>query len=155
MAATGTALVLAAALLALVGTGPADAASRYKTVTRTFSNTTSIMIPSSGAATPYPSEIPVGGLRSGKILSANLTLVNFSHPWSDDVDVIVSHRNAHRTVMSDVGGDSYVSNITLKLDDEAASQLSYEGPLTGGTFKPANYGPPDDFSPCRRPPRTR
>lgn len=38
MVATGMALVLAAALLALLATPPVDAASSYRVVTKTFSN---------------------------------------------------------------------------------------------------------------------
>ena len=155
LTATGLALVVASALpalLALLATGPADAASRFKAVTRTFSNPQQITIPSVGAATPsYPSEIPVGGLRRGKVLDANLTLVNLSHSWSEDVDVMVSHRGVDRTVMSDAGGGRAVSGITLELDDEAASQLPQVDPLTAGAFKPVNYGPPDDFFPSPAP----
>ncbi len=139
------ALAAAVALLALVATTqPADAAGRYKTVTKTFSNTAPITIPDTGnvqppyAATPYPSEISVGGLRRGTIRDANLTLKGFSHTFPGDVDVMVSHREVNRTVMSDVGGGDFTDNITLTLDDEAASPLPDDAQLTGGTFKPTN-----------------
>ena len=147
VAATG------AALLALVGMGPADAAGRYKTVTRTFSSAQPITIPSGGDATataaPYPSEIPVGGLRRGKVLDANLTLKGFGHDWAADVDVMVSHRGVNRTVMSDVGAGAFVENATLTLDDEAASPMPYYSELATGTFEPTNEEPtglaPDVF----------
>ena len=134
------ALVLAVALLALVATTqPADAAGRYKTVTKTFSNSQPITIPSSGLALPYPSEKNAGGFKKGKIRDVNLTLKNFIHTWPDDVDVMLSHRGVNRTVMSDVGGSFDVNNITLKLDDEAALPMPDHAQLTGGTFKPFNY----------------
>ena len=139
--ATGMALALAAvlALLAtLLATPPADAASRYKVVTKTFSNSQPITILAGGSATPYPSEKNASGFKKGKILDANLTLKNFSHTFPDDVDVMISHRGVNRTVMSDVGDSPDAINITLKLDDEAASPLPDFSQLTGGTFRPTN-----------------
>jgi hypothetical protein len=146
LGAVATALTLAAAVavLALLATQPADAASRFKTVTKTFSNSQPIAIPAgapdvtSGPAAPYPSEMNVGGFKKGKILDANLTLKNFSHDFPDDVDVMLSHGGANRTVLSDVGGSLDAINITLKLDDEAVSPLGDSAQLTGGTFKPNN-----------------
>ena len=137
--ATGLALVLAAALLALLATPPpADAASRYKTVTKTFSNRGFIDIPLYGTATPYPSEISVGGLKKGRILDANLTLRTFSHTLPPDVDVLVSHRGTNRLVMSDVGNGGEDSTYTLTLDDEAAGPLPSDGTLATGTYRPTN-----------------
>lgn len=157
--ATGMALVLAAALLALLATGPADAAGRYKTVTKTFSSTQPIAVPagapevSRGLAAPYPSEISVGGLRKGKILDANVTLKNFGHTYPEDVHVMLSHGMTDRTVMSSVGGSLAVNDITLRLDDEAALPLADEAHLIGGTFKPTNIGQPDSFpDPAPAPP---
>ena len=143
--ATGLAAVLAVALLALLMMQPADAASRYKVVTKTFSNSQQITIPSSGPAAPYPSEKNVGGFKKGEIRDVNLTLKNFSHTFPDDVNVMISHRGVNRTVMSDVGGDNAANNITLKLDDEAALPLRDEGALTAGTFKPTNIESTDTF----------
>ncbi len=136
---------LAGCLLAalLWTTASAEAAGRYKTVTRTFSNTDRIAIPdtrdvhSPYAATPYPSEKNVGGLKKGKILDVNLTLKNFSHTFPIDVDVMVSHRGVNRTVMSDVGTGEDASGATLRLDDEAAEPMGDAVPVSG-TFKPTN-----------------
>lgn len=140
------ALAAAVALLALVATTqPADAASRYKVVTKTFSNSQPITIPIAGPAVPYPSEKNASGFKKGKILDANVTLKNFSHTYPEDVEVMLSHRGVNRTVMSDVGGSFDALNITLKLDDEAALPLPDEAQLTGGTFKPTNIGSIDTF----------
>ncbi|MBA3423318.1 MAG: hypothetical protein H0U04_02040 [Rubrobacter sp.] len=139
--AAGLAVVLAVTVLALLATQPADAASKYKVVTRTFSNSQPITIPlGGGAATPYPSEKNASGFKKGRILDANLTLKTFSHTHPDDVDVMLSHRGVNRTVMSDVGGSGDALNIALKLDDEATLPLPDEAQLTGGTFKPTNFG---------------
>ena len=56
-------------ILVLLATSPAEAASRYKTATRIFSNPTAIQVPHSsvttreGPASPYPMEISVGRLK--------------------------------------------------------------------------------------------
>lgn len=148
--AAGLAAALAAALLALAMLAePAQAAT--KTVTKTFSSTQPIMIPSSGSAAPYPSEKNTGGFKKGKILDVNLTLKNFSHTFPADVDVMLSHRGAVRTVMSDVGAGITVNNITLTLDDEAANSLSGTTQLTAGAFKPTNLGAVVDSFPAPAP----
>lgn len=126
----------------------AEAAGRYKTVTKTFSNPSAITIDdSTGLATPYPSTVAAGGMRRGKILDANITLRGYTHGFSDDVDVrLVGPGGQNATIMSDVGGGSDVSNITLTLDDEAVDSLPDGGPLVSGTFKPTNLeGVVDDF----------
>jgi hypothetical protein len=115
----------------------ADAATRV--VTKTFSNPTQINIPSVGAAAPYPSEKSVQAFNRATILDVNLSLKNFSHTWPDDVDVLLSKGGITRTVMSDVGGSSDVTNITLNLDDEATNGfLSDNGQLVAGKFLPTN-----------------
>jgi hypothetical protein len=143
--AVGLALVLAAALLALVATPPADAAPRFKTVTRTFQNTGFVSIPSSGPATPYPGEEDLGGFKRGKTLDVNLTLEGFGHGSPSDVDVMLSHGGVDRTVMSDVGSGA-AGNVTLKLDDEAAVSLPGSTQLSSGAFKLTNIGTGDFFA---------
>lgn len=148
-AAVILAVAVAAFLLAiLVTTKPAEAAGRYKTVTKTFSNASAITIDdSTGLATPYPSPVAAGGMRRGKVLDANVTLRGYTHGFPDDVDVrLVGPGGQNATIMSDVGGGSDVSNITLTLDDEAVNPLPDGGPLVSGTFKPTNLeGVMDDF----------
>ena len=136
---TTLAMVLAVALLVLLTAGPAETASRYKVVTRTFSSNTPIVFPSlAGPAAPFPSDRKVGGFDQGKILDVNLTLKNFSHAFPDDVDMMLSHRGINRTVFSDVGGSIDANNIIVRLDDEAASPLPGSTQLSGGTFKPTD-----------------
>jgi len=144
-------LVLSAALAAclvaavLAATGPADAAPRFKTVTRTFQNPGFLAVSSVGPANPYPSEIAVGGLKRGKVLDANLTLKNFGHAFPSDVDVVLSHRGVDRTVFSDVGAGG-AGDVTLGLDDEAAGPLLENALLGGGAFRPTNIGAGDFFA---------
>lgn len=139
-------------MLAATVSQKADAAPRFKIVTKTFSSNAPIVFPSVGPATPYPSEKNAGGFKRGKIKDVNLTLKNFTHTFSDDADVMLSHRGVNRTVFSDVGGDNAVNNITIKLDDEATNLLADATAPTSGTFKPANFAVSgDDTSPSPAP----
>lgn len=151
----GLALVV---LASAVAPRKADAATQI--VTRTFSKAGQILIPdganvasdctigpTEGPAAPYPSEKSVGGFPRGtQIRDVNLTLKNYTQiDVPDDVDVLLVHKGRNRTVMSDVGGGDEVNNITLVLDDEAASFLPDEDQLVGGSFKPRNVDSGDGF----------
>jgi hypothetical protein len=145
------AIALALVVLSLaVAPKRADAATTV--VTRTFSNADQITIPAgaptdtAGAAAPYPSERSVQGFNQGTVLDVDLTLKNFSHTFPRDVDVLLSKVGRTRTVMSDAGGfGPGVSNITLRLNDEAPSALPENTNPAGGQFRPANYGGSDFF----------
>ena len=143
------AVALAAVLgVALLAKGPADAAGRYKSVTKTFHNFSPIAFNDNAPATPYPSPLAAGGMRWGKILDADVTLMGLTHTWPHDVNVhLVGPRGQNATIMSDVGGNFDVSNVTLTLDDEAANSMSEAGQLVGGTFKPSNPTEPLDSFP--------
>jgi hypothetical protein len=159
---TRRAVLLLAAVVALVlvvlavGATPkkADAGPRF--VTRTFGTAEQITIPENELAAPYPSEFNVGGFRRGsKIVDVNLTLRNYTHTFPDDVDVLLKKAgtNPSRTVMSDVGGDIDVNNITLVLDDEALNgPLPDEDQIVGGRFRPTNIGAVVDSFPAPAPP---
>ncbi len=126
---------------------------KFKTVTRTFSNATPITIPSTGIpANPFPSEIKVAGLKQGRLLDVNVTLSGFSHTFPDDVDVQLESPNLRRAViLSDVGSSDDVSNLTIKLDDQAAAFLPPNSLLGSGTFRPTNDGLVDNFPPPAAP----
>ena len=111
-----------------------------------LSNTTSIAIPSSGSASPYPSNIVVSGA-GGTVTKVTVTLNTFSHTFPDDVDVmLVGPSGQNAIIMSDVGGGNPgVTNLTFTLDDAAAGALPDAGPLTSGTFQPTNIGTGDTF----------
>ena len=107
----------------------------------TLSNTASITIPSSGAASPYPSAITVSGL-AGTITDVNATLKGFAHTWPDDVDILLVGPGGEKVVlMSDAGGGEAVSGIDLTFDDEAASDIPDSSPpaLTTGSYRPEDY----------------
>lgn len=112
-----------------------------QTVTQTFRNLTPIAIPETGSASPYPAAIGVTGLTNGAITDVNVTLEGFSHATSRDVDILLAPAhlpNLDAILMSDVGGPSDVSNLTVTFDDQAASALSFSSPLASGTFRPSN-----------------
>jgi hypothetical protein len=104
-----------------------------------FSNTTPITI-GNGAAVPYPSTIAVSGL-VGNITKVTMTITGFTHNFPDDVDMLLVAPNGALFVpWSDNGGNVAVSNLTITLDDAAATALPDTGPLTSGTFKPSDFG---------------
>jgi subtilisin-like proprotein convertase family protein len=117
-----------------------------KTVKKTFANDGAIAIPgdgnqTSGIARPYPSGIAVTGFKKAKITDLNLTLRGFGHEFPRDVDLLlVAPGGRNAVVMSDVGnnpdGDSDVSGLTLRLDDEATTPLPLNALLASGAFQP-------------------
>ncbi len=96
-------------------------------------------------ATPYPSNIPVSGM-TGTLTSVTVTLNNISHTFPDDMDLLlVGPTGVNAIIMADAGGSPDAVNVTLTLDDAAATALPDAGPLVSGTFKPSNFGPPETF----------
>src|SRR5215213_10835936 len=144
------AMILALALIALsLGTSARQADAATRLVTKTFTNSGQILIRAdavlpgcttsvSGPATPYPSEKDVTFPSGSHIRDVNLTLKNYTHTFPDDVDVLLKKGTHNRTVMSDVGSNEDVSNITLVLNDEATSALPNNVGLVDGSFKPRN-----------------
>jgi subtilisin-like proprotein convertase family protein len=106
---------------------------------QTFSNPTLIAIPSSGVATPYPSNIIVSGM-SSTISKVTVTLTNLTHTFPDDIDILlVSPSGRKMIIMSDAGGLNGVTNVTITLDDAAATAIPDAAALTTGSFRPGNY----------------
>jgi uncharacterized repeat protein (TIGR01451 family) len=113
--------------------------------TESAANEDSIFIPEIGTSFPYPSTLPVSELM-GVISQVTVTLTNFSHTFPDDVDVLlVSPAGTKLVLMSDVGGNHSVSNITLTFADAALASLPDSGPLVSGTYRPTDYEPDDLF----------
>src|SRR5215470_5052574 len=102
----------------------------------TFTNASTIVIPTVGPAMPYPSTIAVSGL-TGTISKVTVQLNGFAHGFPDDVDVLlVGPTGADLLILSDVGGSIAVSGVNLNLDDAAGSLMPDGGTLATGTYRP-------------------
>jgi len=111
----------------------------------TFANTNPIVIPDSGAATPYPSTLIVSGV-TGTVGKVTVTLSNLTHTFVEDVDVLLVGPTGHKAViLSDAGNPNGVVNATLTLD--AAAPLPDNGQILSGAYAPADYEPGDLFNP--------
>lgn len=111
----------------------------------TFTNATSISIPNSGSATPYPSAISVSGLPTS-ITKVTVSLNNYSHTFPDDVDMMLVAPNGTRMVISsDVCGNAPIANLNIVLDDAAANITPDAGTCVSTTYRPSNVGTADPF----------
>src|SRR5829696_7533068 len=70
----------------------------------------------------------------------------WSHTRPSDVDVLLVHGLQRRTVMSDAGVGSEVSNINIILNDQAGPVLPEFGEITTDSFQPRNYEGVHSFS---------
>jgi subtilisin-like proprotein convertase family protein len=111
----------------------------------TFTNATAVVIPSSGAATPYPSSIVVSGL-TGTISNVSVTLKNLSHTFPEDVGMLLVGPGGQKFVIIDgvIGGTPW-ANITYTLTDSAAGLIPKPGTPVSGSFKPTDYFTGDVF----------
>ncbi len=111
----------------------------------TGANENQINISDSGTASPYPGEIQISGL-NGLVTEVVVGLENFSHTAPDDVDILLVAPNGRSIVlMSDVGGNTPVNNVSLTFLDTAAQNLPDNSTLSTGVFKPTNFDAIDTF----------
>lgn len=135
-------------LFGLVSSGlfSATAISTSGSVTFTFSNTNFITLNTTNSlpnAAPYPSSVNVTGLAGLVVTKVTVTLQGFTHQSPSDVALLlVGPQNQRALLMAEVGGQdarySSVTNLTLVLDDDAASSLPVFSNLVSGTFKPTD-----------------
>lgn len=112
---------------------------------QTFNNPSPITIPSSGAATPYPSTINVSG-GPAAIEVITVSLFQMSHTWPDDVDIVLVAPNGDALVlMADVGGSTDVVNIDLNIFDGAPAAFPDATVIASGSYRPTNVGAVDAF----------
>ncbi len=109
----------------------------------TVSNSEPITIPSSGAATPYPSTITVDSA-PGTVAKVTVTLNGFNHTYPLDVDILLVGPGGQSVILlSDTGGATDVKDATLTFDDDAPT--SVPSVITSGTYMPTNGGMSDTF----------
>jgi subtilisin-like proprotein convertase family protein len=130
-----SALAVAALLVAVAS--PAGA--------QVFSNPTPLTIPSSGAASLYPSQILVSGV-AGTVGELTVTLVGLDHAYPADLDVLlVGPEGQNVTLMSDAGGGIDADDATLVFDDGAEQTTSIGDPITSGRYRPSNQAGSDAY----------
>lgn len=111
----------------------------------TFTNATSVAIPSVGPATPYPSTIGVSNV-SGTVLKAVVDLKGITHANPDDIDVLLVGPGGQKVLlMADAGGTADITGIDLTLDDAAAARLPDGTLISAGRFRPSNFSGSDTF----------
>lgn len=110
---------------------------------QTFSKLTPITIPDVGAATPYPSVIPVAGM-VGTIKDIVVRLNGIRQTYLGDVDVLLVGPDGKKAmIFSDVGSDSKPTNLNVALTDGAANSIG-NGPIQAGTYKPTDLSPNEE-----------
>ena len=108
-------------------------------------NTTPIGVPDFGAGAPYPSSIGVSGFPR-KLAKVTVTLDGVTHSFPDDLDLMLVDPSGHRVMlMSDAGGSTPVSNVTLTLDDDVLSPLPDASPMASVSARPSDYEVGDVF----------
>ncbi len=111
----------------------------------TFSYFDSILLNDLNRATPYPSTIAVQCV-PGLITHLAVTLHNLSHPYPDDLDILLVGPAGQAVVlMSDAGGGYPLNGADLTFDDGGAMDLPDSEPLYPDTYRPANFD--DDADP--------
>ena len=125
-------------------------------------NPNPISIPTSGAASPYPSNITVSGL-SGAITNVSVTLNSIQHHFANEVDILLVGPGGQKfVILSDVGSTTgFDIPATITLSDAGAVPIpnAPNGPIVSGIYKPANWGvsttdffaPPAPFAPYSHP----
>ncbi len=114
----------------------------------TFTNSTAVIIndaasqTSPGIANPYPSTINVSGLRgkiSGAPGSVKVRFNNFTHPYSQDIAIVLVGPTGAAFLLQDYAGDDALNGVTYTLSDDAAGLLPLEGTWKDGAYKPTAY----------------
>jgi uncharacterized repeat protein (TIGR01451 family) len=109
--------------------------------TLSFTNSSSMTIPGSGAASLYPSTIDLSGV-PGQISKVTVTVVGITHTFPDDLDILLVGPAGQKVMlMSDAGSGNALNNVQLTFDDSAASSLPDATQIAAGTFKPSDFAP--------------
>ncbi len=109
-----------------------------------FSNPSAITIPVGGAATPYSSNITVSGLPATGVKVGAVVLNGFNHTKSEDADIILQSPSGQNVILMSDAGSGNTGNVTYTFADNG-SFMTATAPNATGTYRPANWGVPDDF----------
>lgn len=121
------------------------AATSRNAAAQTYTNSTSIAVPTAGIlqgpASPYPSAITVSGAGS-QLTSISVTVSNFTHLYPADVDVLlVGPQGQNVMLMSDVGTFFPVAGLNFTFNNTASTSMPSGSMLMSGTFAPTNFDP--------------
>ncbi len=117
----------------------------------TYSNAAPIMINDNAAGSPYPSNITVSGL-SGTVTRVTVDLVDLTHTFPDDVDIMLVGPGGQNTLlMSDAGLGFDILRTNLTFDDAVPLALPDDTQISSGTYGPTNYDLTTDVFPAPAP----
>jgi len=123
-------------------------------------NPTPVTIPagapgtSSGPASSYPSSVLVAGLTNQVVNKVSVTLNRLTHTFPDDLDIeLVGPDGDACMVMSDAGGPTPISDLSLTLDRDVAAALPDSDPIPNSSrsWRPADWGGAADAMPAPAP----
>ena len=105
----------------------------------TFANPGTIIIPSSGTGTPYPSNIAVAGMPATGVSVQTVRLFGVNHTWGNDVDILLQSPTGQNVViMADAGGTAGIPNATYTFSDAGAA-MSTGGANPTGTYHTIDF----------------
>ena len=105
-----------------------------------------IDIPLMGLADPYPSAtVPISGLQ-GKIAHVSVTLNDFYHGRSSDVDVMLVGPTGKGVILMS-GAGTGIADEDITFDDDASEYLPYDTMISSGTYMPTDYRMAHAFPP--------
>jgi subtilisin-like proprotein convertase family protein len=111
-----------------------------------FASTGNITVRDNNSADPYPSTITVSNV-FGTVSKVTVTLVDVTHTFPDDVDILLVGPQGQKVVlMSDAGGSTALTNVRLTFDDAATPSVPDNSAITSGSYKPSNYEGTDVFA---------
>jgi uncharacterized delta-60 repeat protein len=115
------------------------------TFTKTFANTSLIIINDNTSASPYPSIINVSGV-GGSLIKATVTFANLTHSWPADIDALLESPSQQSVLlMANAGGGFAVHGVTLRFNDAASNSLPQTNQIVSGTYRPTAFFPVAEF----------
>lgn len=103
-----------------------------------FTNPAPIVLPDAAPAATYPStlSIPPG---TGRIGGVSVSLHGISHPWLEDIDLLLVAPSGAATLLLSDALRGPVNNFSPTFDDLAPGPLPESGPPGTSPFQPSNY----------------
>ncbi len=144
-AALAVAVLIGGLGIAELGTSAAKSRATSRAKKRFENRAVSLAIVDGGIASS--STIQVSGL-DAPVTDVNVSLfaIDFRGDGTQDLDVWLVGPGGSALILSDVGGFTTTSNITVTLDDQQQEPLPSNTALTFGFFQPTNFGSPDTMN---------